>query len=431
MKNWCLRLIILFSFFGCEEKWDDPIPEGAVLGTPFLISSIMEDGNVMLTWNISRLTTWFHPTTVEGSSYEVFAKFPGSTDFTRIASLNADHMTYLVGNSEYGQPHEFYVTAHRAGQTTRSNRIMTVPHPIPEYKTLMELESWDPLYHPKINLQGTKLAFITNYRWTEAGQDFMTLSLFLLDIVSGQTDLVKLDSYHPQWSADGRKVIFATTEGLSQTAQGYTPSHLLTFDVETKVIDPVIEDRHQQMFPSFGKEENSVLFLSDSLERGKMGLWKSDNEGITHLLWPSFQLPEHGAGLPLTTGMDASNLKDIVALDHLSTVENRSVYNIYTVEFGDQVQKHEFVGSPWNDMSPVFSPANENILAFVSDRSGTRQVWTFNSSSGKLNQVSFFQDIDRIGSDTSLSWTDQGRSLALPVYDLDGNHKMVKIPINP
>ncbi|MBD3629125.1 hypothetical protein [Cyclobacterium sp.] len=117
--------------------------------------------------------------------------------------------------------------------------------------------------------------------------------------------------------------------------------------------------------------------------------------------------------------MDASILKDIVALDHLTTVENKSVYNIYTVEFGDQVQKKELVGSPWNDMSPVFSPANENILAFVSDRSGTRQVWTFNSFSGKVNQVSFFQDIDRIGSDTSLSWTDQGRSLALPVDSID------------
>jgi len=427
MKNRYILLALFFVLVGCVERWDDPIPEGAELSTPYLISTVTEEGKLMLSWHFSRICPGFCPPRVDGSRYEVFGKFPGSSDFVRIARLGADDRTFIIDNSEFGKPYEFYVTTHRAGQMTTSNRVMTVPNLLPEYETVMEMDNWDPFYQVKINPQGNKLAFISNYRWTEEGQDFMTLSLFVLDILSGQTDMVRLNSYHPQWSADGQRVVFASTEGLRQIAQAYTPSHLFTYEVESQVLNRIVEGPHQHYYPRFGKGDNSVLFFSDSLERGNMGLWKTDKEGNIQVLWPSFPYPQHGAGLPLSTAMDASMLKDMAAFDHLSTVENRTVYNIYAVEFGDGIQKKELVGSPWHDMAPAFSPTNENLIAFVSDRSGTRQVWTLDTSTGKLNQVSFFQDDDYISSSVSISWTDQGQSLVLPIIGSAGIQKMVKI----
>jgi len=429
MENQYILFALFVSLVGCVERWDDPIPEGAELGTPYLISTITEEGKVHLNWHFSRICPGFCPLTVDGSRYEVFGKFPGSSDFVRIARLGVDEKTFTVDNSEYGTPFEFYVTTHRAGQMTTSNRVMTVPNPLPAYETVVEMNNWDLLNHAKLNPQGTKLAFISNYLWTEEGQDFMTLSLFVHDILSRQTDLIQLNSNHPQWSADGQKIIFSSTQGLSQIAQGYTPSHLFTYDVESKEIKRLVESPHQHYFPSFGKGDNSVLFLSDSLERGELGLWKLDNEGNVQVLWPSFQVPEHGAGTSLTTGLYASPLKESVVLDLASVVENRAVFNIYAVEFGDGVQKKELVGSPWRDLSPAYSHVNENLLAFESDRSGTRQVWTLDTSSGKLNQVSYFQDNDHIGSNISLSWTDQGQSLVLPISGPTGIWKMVKISL--
>lgn len=429
MEKQYILFALFFSLVGCVERWDDPIPEGSELGTPYLISTITEEGKVSLNWHFSRICPGFCPPTVQGSSYEVFGKFPGSSDFVRIARLDAGEKTFMVDNSAYGNTYEFYVTTHRAGQKTTSNRVMTVPNPLPEHEIVLEMDNWDQFYQSKVNPQGGKLAFISNYRWTEEGQDFMTLSLFVQDILSGQTEMVRLNSYHPEWSADGQMVVFASTEGLRQVVRGYTPSHLFTYELESQALNRIVEGPHQHYYPRFGKGDDTLLFFSDSLESGNMGLWKTDKEANIQVLWPSFPYPEHAAGLPLTTAMDASMLKDMAAFDHLSTVDNRTVYNIYVVEFGDGVQKRELVGSPWHDMSPSFSPSNENLIAFVSDRSGTRQVWTLDTSSGKLNQVSYFQDNDHIGSNMSLSWTDQGQSLVLPISGPTGIWKMVKISL--
>lgn len=429
MINRYFLLVLFFLSFSCEEHWDDPIPEGASLGSPYLKSEITKEGEVLLNWDLITICPGFCPPTVEGSSYEVFGKYSEENDFVRIARLGADEKNFLVDNLEYGKPYSFYVTTHRAGQVARSNKVMTIPNPLSEYETLMELDNKDPIYNLKMNVNGNKFAFTSNYRWTDQGKDYMTLSLFLHDMVSGETNLIKLDSYHPQWSADGGKLIFGTTDGLRPMGHGKTSSQLETYNVKTNTFHIVKVGLYQQIFPSFGKEEHSVLFLSDSLESGKMGLWKKDSEGDIQLLWTSFQFPENGAGLSLTTGMNASIFKDMVALDHLSTIENRAVYNIYSVEFGEGVQKKELVGSPWHDKFPVFSPFNEEFLAFLSDRSGTTQVWTLNTSNGNLNQVSFFQDNYYISSSNSLSWIDQGQSLVLPISNSEGIRKLVKISV--
>ncbi|WP_114749924.1 TolB family protein [Pleomorphovibrio marinus] len=429
MKKFHLLVLLGIVCISCEREWDDPIPEGAVLGAPYLVAELTEEGKVLLNWGFNRLCAgWLCPHTVDGSRYEVYWKFPGADDFVRLAQLGEEERSFMVDNLEYGVPYEFNMKTFRAGHMTTSNRIMIVPNPIPAYETLMELDNWDPILNPKINSPGDKVAFVSNYRWAQGSQDFMTLSLFLHDLVSGQTELVKQNSYHPQWSADGQRILYGTTDGKSQIAQGYFPSQLETYNVETKAFRLVITGQYQQYFPSFGKDDDEVLFLSDSLERGEMGLWKTDSSGDTEVLWPSFQLPEHGAGLPLFTGLDASNFRNLVALDRLSTVENRSVYTIYGVEFGEGVQKKAMVESRWNDMAPAFSPFDEKLLAFVSDRSGSRQVWTIDISTGKLNQVTFFQEGAFI-SGTSLSWIDGGQSLVVPISSSQGVSQLVKVNV--
>jgi hypothetical protein len=125
-----------------------------------------------------------------------------------------------------------------------------------------------------------------------------------------------------------------------------------------------------------------------------------------------------------------SSFSDLAAVDILSEGEYRNVYNIYGIDFNNSVQMIDLVISPWNETSSSFSPFEENLLAFISDRSGRRQVWVKDISNGKLKQVSFLKDDLYISSNGNIiSWVDQGQSLAFPVTSPTGDQKLIKIPI--
>jgi hypothetical protein len=85
MKKSIAIFILTVLLFGCEKQWDDPIPEGSTLGIPRLIADLNEDGRILLEWNFFRICFgWVCDPIVEGSRYEIFAKYPGENDFVRI-----------------------------------------------------------------------------------------------------------------------------------------------------------------------------------------------------------------------------------------------------------------------------------------------------------------------------------------------------------
>lgn len=255
----------------CNKQYEDAIPEGATLGFPNLVVNLNEEGRIMLNWNISRFCAgWTCDPVVEGSSHDVFVKFSGENDFVRIARLSKGENEYMVPNTEYGKPYEFYVTSRRAGRVLASNIVMIVPNPFPEFETVMELENWNVINFPKVNIQGDKVAYIANYRLTEAGQDYMVSSLYLKYLVLGQTEMIRKRCYHPQWSKTGSQFVYGTSEGLSQIVQGHIPIHLEIYDLEKKEISLIKDGSHRHYFPTFAKDNESILFLSDSLGRGEL-----------------------------------------------------------------------------------------------------------------------------------------------------------------
>jgi hypothetical protein len=343
--------------------------------------------------------------------------------------LGKDELTFLLPNAAHGKPYEFYVTAHRAGQITTSNTVMIVPTAFPEYETIMKIENGAGLFFPKVNIQGDKVAYISNFRWNEDGKDFMTLSLFIKDLITGEFEMIRKSCYYPQWSVDGKKVVYGTTAGLERIAPGYTPIHLEIYDLESKESKLVNAGLHHHNFPNFTMDNQSLVFLSDSLERCSMGLWRLNSEGASEVLLPNFQLPDQAVGLPLFTGVNASYLSDWVAVDNLRTVNNMPIYNIYGFEIEGDIQEKEIIVSQWNDMAPSFSPFDENMLAFVSNRSGRYQVWAIDLVTGGLRQLSFFKNdfyLDFLNN--PLSWVDQGRGVAVAGVNNESIQKLVIAP---
>jgi len=430
-----LGVILSLSIFSCREQWDDLIPEGTELGVPILKADLNDEVEVLLEWHSSSDCSfrgiWGDCVPkVGGSYYEVFVKFPGENQFIKLERLGKGSSRFLFPNSEIGKPYEFYVTSHRSGQVTTSNMVMIVPNFLPEYEVLMKADRGRSILFPKVNIQGNKVAYITNYMWDEAGKDFMELTLFIRDLANGQSDLIQKGAAQPRWSADGRKLVYASTRGLDQSPWEYSPNHLKTYDLETDQFNLLNGGMHQHRFPNFSNESQAIFFLSDSLERGRMGIWKLEDKGKPEVLWPNFELPAHSFGAPYHTGFDVSYLSDWIAIDNLKVIDNRPIYNILGLQFSDNIQKKDLVVSEWNDMTPSFSPFDKNLLAFISDRSGSRQVWIVNLSTGELRQASFFihHDFYLHFEGVSLSWTDQGNAIAVSaISGMDG--VLVKVPI--
>ena len=427
-----IRVIILVLFLlGCEKQYDDPIPEGAVLGTPNLVANLNEEGKVVLSWDISRFCSgWFCDPAVEGSSYDIFVKNAGANEFEKIDRVGKDQYEYLVPRTEFNKTYEFYVISRRAGQIATSNTVMIVPNPYPKIETVMEIEDSNFFNFPQVNIHGDKVAYLSNYSWDELGQEYGVIGLFVKDLVTGEVEIIQKRCYHPKWSRDGGKLIYGTVDGLSSVVQGYTPIHLEIYDFKTGEISLLKGGRHHNYFPTFAMDNESILFLSDSLTRGEFGLWRLNNNGNSEVLLSQIQQGGQLSNLVYSTSMDASSFSDLVSLDILGEFENRQVYNIYRVDLNSGSNISNLVVSPWTDTSSSFSPFEDDLIAFVSDRSGKSQVWVLEISTGKLKQVSFLNEDLYINSyGNIISWLDNGKSLAFPVYRSSDDRKLVKIQI--
>jgi hypothetical protein len=431
MKNCVTFLLVTILLFGCEKQWDDPIPEGEILSIPRLIANLNEDGRVLLDWDFHRkCEKWTCDPVVEGSHYEIFVKYPDENDFVSLARIGRDENEYMVPNTEFGKPYEFYITSQRAGQETTSNTVMTVPNSFPEYEAIIEMENWNAINYPKVNIQGDKVAYISNYRLIESGPEYGVSSLFLKDLTTGHTEMIREQCYHPQWSRDGSRLVYGTSNGLNQVVEGYTPIHLEMYDLENKEISLLKDGSHHHYFPTFAKDDQSLLFMSDSLERKVFGLWRLNHDADSEVLLPEIRQSAQFLSLRYHTSMDVSSFSDLVSVDIRQEVDNRQVFNIYRIDLNNGPQKSDLVVSPWNDTSSSFSIFQDNLLAFVSDRSGIGQVWVLDISSGKLKQVSFLKEDFRITSyGNILSWVDQGQSLAFPVSNPTGERKLIKMKI--
>ncbi|AFL86283.1 hypothetical protein Belba_3801 [Belliella baltica DSM 15883] len=429
-------IILIFLLFSCEKQYEDAIPEGSSIVRSTLYSDLTDDGNIMLQWGDVRICNGFNciRNEVSASNYELFVKRPGAQNFERVIRLPSGTNQFLFGDVSKGEAYEFFIKSNRAGTSVDSNTVMIIPAEVQEIELVFRLDmSGHALMHPRLSPLGSKVAYVSDVQFTEAGEERRALSLFIWDKEAQQHYLVKRNANQPNWSSDGKRLIYVTTSGLSQSVQGVLPSHLEIFDLEGEEFTLISGGFHQQYLPSFSKDDEQVFFYSDSLNREDFGLWQRDFFGNTSPVFPSFRDPELLAGMSPFYGLDVSQITEMVAVDHLQLFNDRPVYHIFGFDMASGGQKVDLMVSQWSDFSPSFSPVDANKLAFISDRSGISQVWLLDLVSKELKQVTFFSTqksdyrITKIGS--SISWGDDGNSLIFPVSSPRGGRELVKIPL--
>lgn len=428
-----IGIYFLLSFASCQERWDDPIPEGVSLARATLLSELTDSGNILLMWGNFRICNgWSCVQEVEASSYDLFVKWPNSQNFERLVRLSRGTSQYLVDNVRKGKPYEFFIRSNRAGVQVDSNTVMVIPGEQPELEMIFRFDLvGNVLMHPRLSPLGNQVAYVSDVRFVEAGEERRALSLFVWDQATQQHRLLKRNANQPNWSSDGKRLIYATTAGLTRTEQGGIPSHLEIFDLEKEEFSLFSGGLHQQYLPSFSRDDSQVFFYSDSLQSNDFGLWKRDFLGTTSPVFSSFRDPKLMAGMAPFLGLDVSRLTGMVAVDHLQLFNGRPVYQIFGFDDTRAGQKLELMVSQWSDSSPSFSPYDPTKMAFVSDRSGISQVWMSDLVTGELKQITFFKvsqtdyRINNMG--FSISWSDGGQALLFPVSSQVGGTELVKI----
>ena len=369
---------------------------------------------------------------VSASNYELFVKRPGAQNFERVIRLPSGTNQFLFGDVRMGEAYEFFIKSNRAGTSVDSNTVMIIPSSVPVLEVVFRLDlGGHALIHPRLSPLGNQVAYVSDVRFTESGEERRALSLFIWNKETQQHSLIKRYANQPNWSSNGKRLIYVTSEGLSQSAQGSLPSHLEIFDLEGEGFTLFSGGFHQQCLPSFSKDDEQVFFYSDSLSSDDFGLWQRDFFGNTSPVFPSFRDPELITGLAPFFDLDVSRLTGMVALDHLQSFNGRAAYQIFGFDMDNGGQKLDIMVSQWSDFSPSFSPFDPNKMAFLSDRSGSPQVWILDLVSGDLKQVTFFSALEadyrvrNVG--FTISWEDDGKALLIPVSSPGGGRELVKV----
>ncbi len=419
MKYYTLLFISILIFSACEN-FEDPIPEGSFLETPTLVTKLEDSDKVQLTWNSNQFCAGHCPTIVLATSYEIWTKSLTSSTNYKFAEVQAGEMTFLVEGLEPGVRQEFYVVAKRANVSNKSNRVMVVPNELPEVESIFEKEGFDYITHPQISPKGDQIA----YTVSESASVFTSQEVFLYNLQSKTHTEIPADGNYPSWSAAGDKLVLVKNDEAQSVIKMYSFA-------STKV-EEIVRDSFKQYFPVFAVADTTLVYFLDSLDEGnrRMIVYNLDKKA-TNPKNPvrAVLYPENSVTPMLGMSYEAEGNNLAYGLATAKETNTGSAYDIVGFALNSPSVLINWVVSDWNDSNPAFSPTDPDLLAFISDRSGVAQLWIRNSTTGRLIQVTDFQENEWINTGiVGLSWF--GEKLYCSTQDSQGGTKMVVVDVS-
>ncbi|WP_209329277.1 PD40 domain-containing protein [Lunatimonas salinarum] len=431
LRNLILPVLFVLCLHGCHVI-DDPIPAGFSLEVPRLRSEVVDAHAVKLTWHANLLCPGFNcPAWVDATFYDVFYRKLGEEVFELVATLEPDQKTWVVSGLEDGKVYEFLVRARRAGQETFTNSVESAPFSVGQSSTVFVLPDASYVFSPAASPLGDVLAYVADYPISQ-GANRPGQNLYLYDFQSGNHELIALNSFEPSWAASGDKLIYTTSRDLSPVGSPhYLPKHIEVYNSVSGERYKVLEGDYRTADPVFGDSDNTVYFSSDSLEQWENGIWKLDVvRGEKQLILPRIEgdFVGHVSYSELTfcpfRGRLAYNRPVI------NERARRLVYDVTGFETRDGYQEATWVESDGQDLLPVFNPFKEGWLAFISDRSGSNEVWVKQIDTGHRAQLTSFGQDFYIGfAGGKLSWGDGGEAIFVVGVNRDGDYEVKRVEV--
>ncbi len=249
---------------------------------------------------------------------------------------------------------------------------------------------------------------------------------------------------HVDWSPDGNFLVFSDRPGESKY------HNLFTYNFRTESVAQLTDDEFHEFNPVFSSDGNQVAFLQShpnysqrnlsvySMQSGSVNTlrtlssrvydhdWTDDDESLLFTSRDDFGSYIHK--LHLATGKESIvSYRDFYQIsvydDKILACNYGSDHNLFMRSLDPEAEAPKpIVNSSRQEWLGVLSPDN-SLMAFISDRSGSFQLWQYNFKSKKAKQLTSFKDgllYDEI------SWSPDGRSILAGIRD-GSRTKIVRI----
>ena len=405
VKNFIIFILILASF-SCKKE--EKIPANTRLRGPGL-NSLIGDKKVNLTYfsqflpdkqfNVDILLPY---NLVDPDYFDIYESEGQINKFAKIIELRNDNIyKYTLVGLNNGTPYYFYVVGKKEGyKSLYSDTIMIIPNQKLTFDTLVTINNNHSISSVSYSPVANKVAYVDkSYAWNGGANCCMAESIILSSTDNRNSELLAIDSYDPDWSSNGDKIVFAE----ETLGQGYY-SQIAIYDVASKVITKLTNDITYTYNPSFSPSDGRLLYQSNKNrpDINSTNIWLMDLRTFN---------------TELIIDLSKTNFVDIsrpVWMDENDFIFQGTNSNTRTSIYKSSILTKKIeplITSGWNDYNAAISP-NADQIAFISDRSGSEQLWLYNLQTKEYKQLTGYDENDYFdGNWTKINWMDNNQLL--------------------
>lgn len=400
-----MRRIIILSLFllilGCEKD-ESFINDGTVIWRPNPVA-LIGDHQIQLNWfNSSILNKIIRPYTyVEPDHFEIYISTERADHFTPLVELTNDgNYSYKIEKLANDQSYYFYVVSKKKRYISLiSDTIMAIPNQKTDTKNLITSGNSHSVTSVALASKINKIASVDKfYAWNGGSNCCMAVSILISNLDGSDANLLDIHCSEPCWSPNNDQLVFRSEKGETNRNYGM-PSQIAVFDYQTKALKKLTSGEAFNSAPVFSKNGELILYQSSK---------NVPNDNLTNIWMINLKTE----GISQITDMASLNLIGAGRPDWIDNekflfhaIGRDNKYQIYESSVTARQVSPVFT-SHWNDYTPSTSPDNKRI-AFVSDRSGSNQIWLYSRENKSLRQLTGFSKDEYIDhSWNRISWID-------------------------